>query len=119
MAKGGSGAAGGGHRISIRLGGEPPDTARGALRQDQSLADLRETNRRRARLIRKLRRVYRLGPRATAELVIALAERSDALPLLEDLAHRFAERLDPDLLRALGGYEFPPSPVRLVAERGR
>ena len=83
-----------------------------------ALADLRERNRGRARLISTLRRIYTLGPRATIELILELAERSNSLPLLEELAERFA-RLNPDILRAVGGHEFPPSPIRLVAGDGR
>ena len=60
----------------------------------ERLAQLREANQRRARLIRNLGKVYRLEPRPIVELAIELAERSDVLPLLEDLAQRFAERLD-------------------------
>jgi hypothetical protein len=81
----------------------------------ETLAQLREANQRRARLIRNLGKVYRLGPRP----IVELAKRSDALPLLEDLAQRFAERLDSDLLRALGADDFPPAPIRVIAGAGR
>jgi hypothetical protein len=54
------------------------------------VAELRELNRRRARLIRNLRRVYRHGSRATGELAIELATRVDALSVLEEVSNRFS-----------------------------
>ena len=53
--------------------------------QDQTFAELRELNRRRAQLIRNLRRIYGCGPRAAGELAIELASRVDPLPVLEEL----------------------------------
>jgi hypothetical protein len=35
------------------------------------------------------------------------------------LAQRFADRLDPELLRAIGGHEFPPAPIRVIARPRR
>jgi hypothetical protein len=68
----------------------------------------------RARLIRHLRVVYRLGERPIAELVIEVAEKVGACPLLEELAERYA-RLDPVILRDIGGDRFPASPIRIIA----
>lgn len=111
---GGSAAlAGAGQTGSER--GESLGITRKGRGQDQTLADLREGNRRRARLIRNLRRVYGCGPRAAGELAIELATRVNALPVLEELAQRFADRVDPDLLRAIGCDDFPRPPIRLVA----
>jgi hypothetical protein len=66
------------------------------------VAELGELNRRRDRLIRNLG-VYEHGPR---ELAIELATRVDGLLVLEELARRFADRLDPDLLRVIGCHDF-------------
>jgi hypothetical protein len=82
--------------------------------QAAELAALRELDQRRARLIRNLSRVYSLEPRPIAELVIDLAARVHALSLLEDLAQRYADKLDQCILRALGGDYFPVGPLRLV-----
>jgi hypothetical protein len=78
------------------------------------VTELRELNRRRDRLIRNLRRIYQLGPGATGELAIELATRVDGLLVLEELARRFADRLDPDLLRAIGCHYFPCPPLHVV-----
>jgi hypothetical protein len=86
----------------------------GTRTQTAALAELRELNQRRARLIRNLSRVYSLEPRPIAELVIDLAARVYALSLLEDLAQRYADKLDQRILRALGGDDFPVGPLRLV-----
>src|SRR5690348_5226516 len=75
----------------------------------QALVELRELDRRRAQLIRNLRRVYGYGPRAAGELAIELATRVDALSMLDERAQRFADGLDPDLLRAIGCHDFPCS----------
>ena len=77
------------------------------------LAELRK-NQRRAHLIRNLRRGCGYGSRAAGELAIELATRVDGLLVLEELARRFADRLDPDLLRAIGCHDFPCSPLHVV-----
>ncbi len=73
----------------------------------------RARNRRRARLIRNLRGVYRLGDRAIIELIIQLAETLGAISRLEDLAERYV-LLDPKILQSLGASGFPPFPIRTV-----
>jgi hypothetical protein len=78
------------------------------------VAELRELNRRRSRLIRNLRPLYRHRPRATGGLATELATRVDALSVLEELAQRFADRLNPDLLRAIGCHDLPCSPLHVV-----
>jgi hypothetical protein len=82
--------------------------------QAAALAELRDLNQRRARLIRNLSRVYSLEPRPIAELVINLAARVHPLSLLEGTAQRYADKLDPCVIRALGGDDFPVEPLRLV-----
>ena len=78
------------------------------------VAELRRLNRRRDRLIRDLRRVYQHGPRATGELAIELATWVDGLLVLEEFARRFADRLDPDLLQAIGCHDLPCPPLHIV-----
>jgi len=65
-------------------------------------------------VIRNLRRIYGHGPRATGELAIELATWVDWLLVLEELARRFADRLDPDFLRAIGCHDFPCPPLHVV-----
>jgi hypothetical protein len=65
-------------------------------------------------VIRNLPRIYRHGPRATGELGIELATRGDALAILENLAQRFADRLDPEILGAIGRDEFLGAALRVV-----
>jgi hypothetical protein len=91
-----------------------PDTARDTRTQAAALAELRDLNQRRARLIRNLSRVYSLELRPIAELVINLAARVHPLSLLEGTAQRYADKLDPCVIRALGGDDFPVEPLRLV-----
>lgn len=81
----------------------------------QPLAELRELNRRRARITALVPRVHRLGSRPTAELVLEAAVRLDGFGVIEELAERYCARLDPVLLHVTGGDRFPPSPLRLVA----
>jgi len=50
---------------------------------------------------------------------MALAVRVDALPLLEELGRRFADRVDPDFLRAIRCDDFPRASIRLVARGPR
>jgi hypothetical protein len=78
------------------------------------VAELPELNRRRDRVIRNLRHVYQHGPRATGELAIELATRLDGLLVLEEVARRFADRLDSDILRAIGRHDFPCLPLHVV-----
>ena len=69
--------------------------------QDPNFADLRELYRRRARLIQNFRRVYAHGAGVSGELAIKFAIAVDALPVREELAQRFADRVDPCFLRAI------------------
>jgi hypothetical protein len=54
------------------------------------------------------------GPRATGELAIELATRVDGLLVLEEPSPQFADRLDPDLLQAIGCPDFPYPPLHVV-----
>jgi len=77
------------------------DVTRKRRTQDPNFADLRELNRRRARLIQNFRRVYAHGAGVSGELAIKFAIAVDALPVREELAQRFADRVDPGFLRAI------------------
>jgi hypothetical protein len=77
-------------------------------------ADLQELNRRRPRLIQNLRRVYAQGARVSGELAIEFAIAIDALPARDEFAQRFADRVDPGFLRAIGRDDFPGPPIRVV-----
>jgi len=55
-------------------------------------------------------RLHRLGPRALYEFILELGDRDAVLVRLEDYA-----RMDPDILRGLGGDRFPHLPLRIVS----
>jgi hypothetical protein len=48
------------------------------------------------------------------ELAIELATGGDALAILEDLAQRFSDRFDPEILGAIGRHEFRGAPLCVV-----
>jgi len=77
------------------------DVTRKRRTQDPNFADLRDLNRRRARLIQNFRRVYAQGARVSGELATEFAIAIDALPVRDEFAQRFADRVDPGLLRAI------------------
>lgn len=69
----------------------------------------------RMRLDRGAVHLHALGPRATAELLAALATRTgEGLALLELLADY--GRLTPGMVRAAGGNRFPVLPLHLVEQ---
>jgi hypothetical protein len=67
-------------------------TIRKGRLQDQTLADLRERNRRRARLIRNLCRVYGCGPRGAGGLVLSSPPPSMRSPAARDSRVRNGRR---------------------------
>jgi hypothetical protein len=81
---------------------------------------LRQENLRRDRLITRLRAIIALGERPIVELLLDLGCRLgwlDGLQLLEQFVERYA-RVDPVILRTIGGTAFAPGPIRVIA-RGR
>ena len=54
--------------------------------------------------------LHNLGPRALLEFLLELPDRDTVMSRLRDYA-----RVNPDVLRALGGHRFPPKPLRIVA----
>ena len=58
---------------------------------------------------RQIEHVHQLGPRAVGELLYEVAEGGDL-----DRALDAYERLTPSLLKAMGAYRFPPSPLHAI-----
>ena len=58
------------------------------------------------RFRRQFEHLHRLGPRAVGELLLEVADHHD----IELVLARYA-RLDPDILKALGGDKFSPPPI--------
>jgi hypothetical protein len=96
--------------------GKPVNSTAAVQPPIEILAELRK-NQRRAHLTRNLRRGCGYGSRAADEPAIELATRVDALAVLDELAQRFADRLDPDLLRAIGCRYVPCPPLRIFGRR--
>lgn len=69
------------------------------------------------RLQRSIEHLHRLGARAVAELVLALADRTGALDEALNLLAEY-QRLTPAQVRVAGGHRFPPRPLRLAPDRG-
>jgi hypothetical protein len=110
MLRRGPAALGGADRMGIGRR-EPLGTARKARAQNQTRADLRQQNRRRAQLIRNLRRVYGYSLRATGELAIELAAQVGGLSVREELAKKFADGLDHRLSRIIRCDNSPLQPL--------
>jgi hypothetical protein len=74
--------------------------------------------------LRRLRRqllasaVHKLGERALFELLDELARHHDIGDDIDRRLRRYADRLNPELLRAVGGDRFPPTPLRAVRSHG-
>ena len=66
-----------------------------------------------ARWERQIERLHRLGPRAVAELLAALAAATGQHVRVVGLVEEYAQ-LDRAVLRAVGGDRFPPMPLELV-----
>ncbi len=68
----------------------------------------------RMRLERGAAFVHRLGPRATAELLIEIADAIGGLPCIMDRLTRY-QTMTPAMIRAAGDDRFPPRPLHRVA----
>ncbi len=64
-------------------------------------------------LQRIVERVHSAGPRPVGELLVELLEHANADPAILDKLHKWG-RLDPEVVRALGGRNFPRPPPRVV-----
>jgi hypothetical protein len=61
------------------------------------------------RKCRQIEIIWNLGPRVVGELLVEISD-----PIDLDLALARYARLDGDVVRALGGDQFPPFPLREV-----
>ncbi len=57
--------------------------------------------------------LHRLGPRPIAELLIEIARCTGQPALIADRLQAYAA-LDPELVRYIGGDDFPPMPLQLM-----
>ncbi len=62
---------------------------------------------------RQVERVHNLGPRPLAELLAEIAIATGESDLIADRVEAYS-RLDPAVLRAIGGDRFPPMPLEVV-----
>ena len=65
------------------------------------------------RFERQIARVHALGVRPLAEMIAEIATLTGESALIADRVAAYA-RLDPEIVRALGGDRFPPIPPELV-----
>lgn len=65
------------------------------------------------RFERRVERLHDLGPRATGEMLRALAARTGVAAEMDELLADFS-RLRPELVRAVGGSSFPRRLLRSV-----
>ena len=99
----------GGNRAGIRLTGQQSIT--------RTTPQTQETTRR-LRRQRAIECAHHLGARAIFEFVDELARHHPEIA--DDIDGRlaaYAERLTPDLLRAIGGDRFPMAPMRAIGGR--
>ena len=71
----------------------------------------------RLRFNRRVERVHRLGPRPVGELLLELIKL--VAPERRAYAHARVARysaLDPDVVRAVGGDQFAPTPIHAVSK---
>ena len=62
------------------------------------------------RFERQIERLHRLGPRVFGELLAEIAAAAGQHVRVVDLVEEYAE-LDPEIVRAVGGDRFPPTPL--------
>jgi hypothetical protein len=65
------------------------------------------------RFERQIERLHRLGPRPFAELLAEIATGTGASDLIADRVEAYS-RLDPEIVRAVGGDRFAPSALAVV-----
>ena len=68
----------------------------------------------RDRFYRLVERLYGLGPRPIAELLLELSAERMLRIVIETKIERYVERLDLDTLKALGADKMPPMPLHVV-----
>ena len=62
--------------------------------------------------------LHHLGPRATAELLAAIADEIGGNSAIIELLAEFERRITPDILRAIGGDRFPQQCLNAVPRTG-
>ena len=65
------------------------------------------------RLQRGAEHLHELGPRALAEFLAELAQRIGGMPATLGMLTEY-QRLTPGMVRAAGGDQFPPPPLRAL-----
>jgi len=98
---------------SLRVGGYTIDTTKTSHAAPLFGGTASLSPRDHRRLIDGLRRLFNLGPRPTAEFVLAVAHDCLDVPEMLDHLDRFAS-LDPEMLRVTGGDRFSPRALRAV-----
>jgi hypothetical protein len=68
------------------------------------------------RFARAIGRLHPLGPRVLAEFLAELGAARMIRTEIEAMVERYINRLDPKIVRALGGDRFPVSPIRAVGD---
>ena len=71
----------------------------------QALAGLRQES--------QIERLHRLGPRCLAEMIVEIATATGQPALIADRLQAYAG-LDPELVRYIGGDNFPPMPLQVM-----
>jgi hypothetical protein len=66
------------------------------------------------RFARLVERFHRLGARTHCEFLRELGAERLIRHVIEQKLERYLERLDPEVLRALGADQFPTTPIHLV-----
>ena len=65
-------------------------------------------------LQRRVEHLHALGPRATAEFLVEVADRIGGMPCILGLLVEFEQRLSLDMVRAAGADRFPPRQLHAV-----
>jgi hypothetical protein len=68
----------------------------------------------RLRLQRGAEHLHALGARAQAEFLVEIGARIGGLPCILGLLGEYQQRLNPQLLRSVGGHHFPARPMLVV-----
>ena len=95
------------NRRAMQRAAPPPASAISERRRkpDEIAAELK--------LERMVQRVHSLGPRPLGELLAEIATVTGQPDLIADRVEAYS-RLDPAVLRAIGGDRFPPMPLEVV-----
>lgn len=67
------------------------------------------------RFQRMVEHAHRLGPRPYGELLSRVALRCSVMSVIEEELENLS-RLDPDMVKALGGDQYPPLPIHIISK---